>query len=47
VVNLPPGVTLAYAQAINKRGEIAGYTVNSVFKLTPIAEPPLSLLLLD
>jgi probable HAF family extracellular repeat protein len=47
VVNLPPGVTLRQAHAINNRGEIVGYTDNSVFKLTPIAEPPLSLLLLD
>ena len=47
VVNLPAGVSLREANGINKRGEIAGYTNNSVFKLTPIAEPPLSLLLLE
>lgn len=47
VVNLPPGVHLNYAFAINKRGQIAGYTDIGVFKLTPIVEPPLSLLLLD
>jgi probable HAF family extracellular repeat protein len=47
VVNLPPGVHLNYAFAINNRGEIAGYTSNSVFKLTPIASLPSLLLLLD
>lgn len=47
VVNLPGGVHLNYAFAINKRGEIAGYTSNSVFKLTPIVNPPFSLLLSD
>ena len=47
VVNLPAGVHLNYAFAINKRGEIAGYTNNSVFKLTPIVNPPFSLLLSD
>jgi probable HAF family extracellular repeat protein len=47
VVHLPPGVRLQKAMAINKQGEIAGYTANSVFKLIPIAEPPLSLLLLE
>ncbi len=53
VVNLPPGVILVYAMAINKGGEIAGYMItsgseiNGVFKLTPIPEPPLSLLLFD
>ncbi|MCX5889215.1 MAG: hypothetical protein NTY36_07165 [Deltaproteobacteria bacterium] len=52
-VNLPTGVILYYAMAINKRGEIAGYMatsgsdINGVFKLTPIPEPPLSLLLFD
>ena len=47
VVNLPPGVTLREAHAINNHGEIAGYTDNSVFKLTPIInKPPSSLLLL-
>jgi probable HAF family extracellular repeat protein len=45
VVNLPVGVHLNYAFAINKRGEIAGYTSNSVFKLTLIVDVPLSLLL--
>jgi probable HAF family extracellular repeat protein len=33
VVNLPAGVHLNYAFAINKWGQIAGYTSNSVFKL--------------
>jgi len=47
VVNLPAGVHLNYAFAINKRGEIAGYTSNSVFKLTPIVSLPSLLLLLD
>ena len=47
VVNLPPGVWLCYAMAINKHGEIAGYTLNSVYKLTPIADPPFSLLMGD
>ncbi|MCX5889214.1 MAG: hypothetical protein NTY36_07160 [Deltaproteobacteria bacterium] len=47
VVNLPAGVHLNYAFAINKRGEIAGYTDKGVFKLTPIVGTPLSLLLLD
>lgn len=53
VVNLPPGIFLSFPMAINKRGEIAGYFytngvgANGVFKLTPIANPPLSLLLLD
>ena len=47
VVNLPPGVTLMEAHAINQRGEIAGYTTNTVFKLTPIISLPSSLLLLD
>lgn len=47
VVNLPPGVTLREAHAINNHGEIAGYTDNSVFRLTPIInKPPSSLLLL-
>jgi len=52
-MNLPTGVILYYAMAINKRGEIAGYMatsgsdINGVFKLTPIPEPPLSLLLFD
>jgi probable HAF family extracellular repeat protein len=47
VVNLPPGIHLNYAFAINKRGEIAGYTNNSVFKLTPIVSLPSLFLLLD
>ena len=47
VVNLPPGVKLHEAHAINQRGEIAGYTGNSVFKLTPMSSLPYSLLLLD
>jgi probable HAF family extracellular repeat protein len=54
VVNLPEGVWLIHAMAINKRGEIAGYMstggsdqANGVFKLTPISNPPSSLLLLD
>jgi probable HAF family extracellular repeat protein len=47
VAGLPAGVTLREAYGINKRGEIAGYTDNSVFRLVPIAEPPLSLLLLE
>ena len=47
VVNLPAGVHLNYAFAINNRGEIAGYTNNSVFKLTPIVPLPSLLLLLD
>jgi probable HAF family extracellular repeat protein len=53
VVNLPSGVRLMDAQAINKRGEIAGYMTttggaeNGIFKLTPIPNPPFSLLLLD
>jgi probable HAF family extracellular repeat protein len=47
VVNLPPGVKLDEAHAINQRGEIAGYTANSVFKLTPLGGPPYSLLLSD
>jgi probable HAF family extracellular repeat protein len=47
VVNLPPGVKLHEAHAINQRGEIAGYTANSVFKLTPVSSLPYSLLLLD
>jgi probable HAF family extracellular repeat protein len=55
VVNLPPGVRLVTAMAINNRGEITGYMVasgsgtsaNGVFKLTPLVEAPLSLLLLD
>lgn len=54
VMNLPAGVRLVEAQAINKRGEIAGYMSSTsggaedgVFKLTPIPEPPLSLLLFD
>jgi probable HAF family extracellular repeat protein len=47
VVNLPPGVRLYEAHAINQRGEIAGYTANSVFKLTPVSSLPYSLLLLD
>jgi probable HAF family extracellular repeat protein len=47
VVNLPAGVHLNYAFAINNRGEIAGYTSNSVFKLTPIVSLPSLLLLLD
>jgi len=46
VVNLPPGVILRQAQAINNRGEVAGYTTNGIFKLTPIVQPP-HLLLLD
>lgn len=52
-LNLPPGVILYYAMAINKRGEIAGYMttngsgINGVFKLTPLPGPPLSLLLFD
>ncbi len=45
VVNLPAGVHLNYAFAINKRGEIAGYTDIGVFKLTPLGNAPLSLLL--
>ncbi len=51
VVNLPVGVRLTHAMAINKRGEIAGYmatsggATNGVFKLTPVAAVPLSLLL--
>jgi probable HAF family extracellular repeat protein len=54
VVNLPEGVWLIHAMAINKRGEIAGYMstgggggANGVFKLTPISNLPYSLLLLD
>jgi probable HAF family extracellular repeat protein len=53
VVNLPAGVRLETAMAINKQGEITGYMVasgsgtNGVFKLTPLVQPPLSLLLLD
>lgn len=47
VVNLPAGVHLNYAFAINNRGEIAGYTNNSVFKLMPIVPLPSLLLLLD
>jgi probable HAF family extracellular repeat protein len=47
VVNLPAGVHLNYAFAINKWGQIAGYTSNSVFKLTPIVPLPSLLLLLD
>jgi probable HAF family extracellular repeat protein len=52
VVNLPSGVRLMKAQAINKRGEIAGYmrkdnVSGGVFKLTPIINTPLSLLLFD
>jgi probable HAF family extracellular repeat protein len=54
VVNLPEGVWLVHAMAINKRGEIAGYMStdgsglpNGVFKLTPISSLPTSLLLLD
>ena len=52
VVNLPAGVSLYQPMAINNRGEIAGYSrsgsgFNGVFKLTPIPEPPLSLLLFD
>jgi probable HAF family extracellular repeat protein len=48
VVNLPAGVRLVRAMGINRQGQIAGYTANRVFKLTPVfAEAPLSLLLLD
>lgn len=55
VVNLPSGVTLVSALAINQRGEIAGDMLISdfqggVYKLTPVApavEPSSSLLLLD
>jgi probable HAF family extracellular repeat protein len=47
VVNLPPGVVLEQAMAINKKGEIAGYTENSVFKLHPIRVPFSYLLLVD
>jgi probable HAF family extracellular repeat protein len=47
VVNLPPGVTLMEAHAINNRGEIAGYTTNGVFKLTPIRNLPFTMLLLN
>ena len=52
VVNLPSGVFLKHAMAINQRGEIAGYMqrgvgFNGVFKLTPIIPLPNSMLLLD
>jgi probable HAF family extracellular repeat protein len=52
VVNLPSGVWLQHAMAINQRGEIAGYMsrngiFNGVFKLTPIIPLPNSMLLLD
>ena len=52
VVNLPSGVFLKHAMAINQRGEIAGYMqkdmgFKGVFKLTPIPNTPLSLLLFD
>jgi probable HAF family extracellular repeat protein len=52
VVNPPVGVYLTQPMAINNRGEIAGYSwtgtgYNGVFKLIPIPEPPLSLLLED
>ena len=46
VVNLPEGVRLIHAMAINRQGEIAGYMAtdgsglaNGVFKLTPIVVP--------
>lgn len=47
VVNLPAGVRLMEAQAINRSGEIAGYATNGVFKLTPLVPLSSSLLLLD
>lgn len=53
VVNLPSGVSLKHAMAVNQRGEIAGYmqkngvNFSGVFKLTPIIPLPNSMLLLD
>lgn len=51
VVNLPSGVALTSALAINKRGEIAGESLinnfqGGVYKLTPVVETPAPFLLL-
>jgi probable HAF family extracellular repeat protein len=45
VVNPIPGLYLTTTYAINKHGEIVGYTQASVYKLTPIITPPYLLLL--
>jgi probable HAF family extracellular repeat protein len=47
VANLPAGLKLLYAMAINQQGEIAGYAPNGVFRLIPYTNPALTLLLLD
>lgn len=48
VQNLPPGVRLKVAFAINEKGEIAGYTDNRAYRLVPVTDTPAPrLLLLD
>jgi len=53
VINLPPGVKLMSANAINSRGEIVGQAINfdnntcKPYRLKPVAGLPFSMLLLD
>lgn len=53
VMNLPPGVKLVSANAVNKRGEIVGQAINfnayeaKPYRLKPIAGFPFLMLLLD
>lgn len=51
--NLPPGVKLLSANAINRRGQIVGQAVDFtageaiIYRINPVVSPPFSLLLLD
>lgn len=51
--NLPSGVNLMSANAINSRGQIVGQAIDftagevRIYRLTPVVSPPFSLLLLD
>ena len=51
--NLPSGVKLKSANAINSRGQIVGQAIDStagevrIYRLTPVVSPPFSLLLFD
>ncbi|MDR3554621.1 MAG: hypothetical protein P4L55_07695 [Syntrophobacteraceae bacterium] len=48
VVNLPAGLKLVYAPAINSKGEIVAFSLNGICKLTPITDiSNIMLLLLD
>jgi probable HAF family extracellular repeat protein len=51
--NLPSGVKLMSANAINSRGQIVGQAIDftageaRIYRLKPVVSPPFSLLLLD